>query len=252
VAPRDVTVHIVADRLAPRELSAVDSGGGGGQVLLLLAAKGRTQTTSDLFNIDSALASESDIGAIGWALTAIVQDPTTGIVYGATSNNSGSDPHSLVSIDPVTGAGTFIAGWANSNPMTGFAISSVGVAYGTQAAGIGNLQRLNLSDGTQTDLGAGPGFGYALAFDDSDVLWCVYSGDVGTLDLSTGTETSLYTPTFDIAVQGVTFMGGLLWIVSKTSSSGAELYTMDPTDGTVTDIGTFATTYVDALGWAIV
>jgi hypothetical protein len=252
VPPRDVTVHVVADRLAPRELAAVDSGGGGGQELILLAAKGRTQTTSDLFNIDPALASESSIGAIGWALTSIVQDPTTSIVYASTSTNSASDPHSLIMIDPTTGAGTFVGGWGNAQPMTGFAISSAGVAYGTQASGIGNLQRLNLSDGTQTDLGAGPGTGMALAFDDGDVLWYVFDGEQGTVDTTTGAFTALFTQTFTDSVQGATFMNGFLWIVAKNGSTGAELYKLSTADGSVTDVGAFSTTYLDALGWAIV
>jgi hypothetical protein len=250
--PRDVTVHVVADRLAPRELAAVDSGGGGGQSLILLAAKGRSQTTSNLYDIDPALASETSIGAIGWALTAIAQDPSTGTVYGATSNNSASDPHSLITIDPVTGAGTFIAGFANTQPMPGFAISSAGVAYGVEATVTGNLFRLDLTDGSQTDMGDGPGSASALAFDDSDVLWYVFDGAVGTVNTATGTSTPIYAPTFTDSVQGATFMDGLLWVVAKNGSSGSELYTVATSDGTLTDIGAFSTTYVDALGWVIV
>jgi hypothetical protein len=250
-APRDVTVHIVADRLAPRELAAVDSGGGGGQSLILVAAKGRSQTTSSLFNIDPALASETSIGAIGWAMTAIVQDPTTGVVYGATSNNSTADPHSLIMIDPLTGGGTLIAGFANGQPMPGFAISSTGVAYGVQGSVTGDVFRLDLTDGSQTDLGDGPGSASALAFDDSDVLWYVFNGGAGTIDLITGTPTLIYTPTVTGNVQGATFMDGLLWIVAQNGSSGAELWTLDISNGTLVDVGAFSTTYIDALGWVV-
>jgi hypothetical protein len=248
--PRDVTVHVVADRLAPRELSAVDSGGGGGQTLILLAARGRSQTTSNLYNIDPALASETSIGAIGFAMTALVQDPTTGVVYGATSNNSASDPKSLVMIDPLTGGGTLVAAFSAGEPMTGFAISSTGIAYGVQAAsGTGFLRVIDLSDGTETDLGAGPGVAAGLAFDDNDVLWAVFNGDAGTVDTTTGTYTTIYNPSFTGDVQGVAFVDGLLWILAKDGTTGGELYTLDITDGSTIDIGAFATTNLDALAW---
>ncbi len=45
------------------------------------------------------------VGAIGFGVTGMAFDPTTGLLYGSTNNRS-VNPDSIIRIDPTTGVGT--------------------------------------------------------------------------------------------------------------------------------------------------
>jgi hypothetical protein len=256
VPPRDVTIHIVADRLAPRELAAVDSGGGGGLNLTLLSAKGRSQTTSNLYSVNEDASGETSIGAIGFAMTSLAQDPTTGILYGSTSTNSSAHPKSLVTVDPVTGAGTFIAAFSSGFAMPGLAIADDGTFYGVNTnnpGGGADFSSIDPSTAVESVIGSATigNAGTGLAFDGDGVLWGMDYADIGTIDLGTGVFTSVYAVTglSGSAILGLTYLDGLLWGLDPAASNTSSLFTVDLATGTISIIGTVATTYLDALTW---
>ena len=200
----------------------------------LIGAQGASTTTSDLCTIDPTGAGETSRGPIGFSLTSLTKDPTTDIVYASTSNNSSAHPHSLVTIDTVTGLGTFVAGFSSGGPMTGLSISDAGVMYGIGGAFPSYLVSINKTTGVETTIGSTDLSGAPTAFDDSGVLWGIRGFHVSTINLSTGAYTDIYTPGFAHVLRtALTFSDGFLWGLERHSQGTAYLFTVDLSDGTL-------------------
>src|SRR5688572_9969630 len=84
------------ERLEDRSLLAVLFGATGGEV------------NSNLYTVDTATGATSSLGPIGFAVTGLAVDPTTGKLYGSTSMQSPSNPGSIITINKSTGAGTLV------------------------------------------------------------------------------------------------------------------------------------------------
>ena len=95
----------------------------------LYVADGSRSPTENLYIMDptTGLITQT-IGPIGFRLTGMAFDPTTGILYGSTKNNSIS-ADSIILIDPITGAGMLI-GSTGAGTMTDLAFDANGTLYG--------------------------------------------------------------------------------------------------------------------------
>lgn len=105
---------------------------------------------SDLYTIDPATGAETSVGATGFAITGLAFDPTSGVLYGITSNLSPSNPRSLITVDPATGAGTFIGALGIGLADISFALN--GTLYGMTTSTT-RLVTINKSTGTATVVG---------------------------------------------------------------------------------------------------
>lgn len=75
---------------------------------VLYGADGSAGNPSNLYILDPATGGViSNAGLIGFAVTGLAVDPTTGILYGATS----ASIRSLITIDKATGAGALVGGF---------------------------------------------------------------------------------------------------------------------------------------------
>lgn len=220
----------------------------------LYAARGGSQTTSDLYTVDPATGTCTSVGPIGFAVTGLAFDPTDGTLYGVTSNNSASSPRHLITIDPATGAGTDVG--ALGQPPGDICFDSTGVLYGfTTPSGTQDLVTINKSTGAASvvgDSGLSSTFGEGLGCDPSDVLWLFPFGGGGTyytVNPSTGAVTSQGTLSGLGSMAAVAFDSLGTCYAIKASGFTSTLQTIDTATGAVTVIGTMSITEGDALTW---
>lgn len=220
-------------------------------------AKGSSQTTSNLYTIDSSSpATPSSIGAIGFGITGLAIDPITGILYGVTNHNSAVNPDSLVSINKTTGAGTFIG--ALGTRISDIAIDSAGNIYGFSGTTAGGLFSINKSTGAATAVGGGYIVtGGGCAFDASDVLYLSDNGtqpgrNLNTVDLITGVRTVVNSFTGSPnsgggALNAACFVSSTLYGIDQGFGTGTyHLVSIDPSTAVITDLGTLPD-FFDAL-----
>ena len=98
---------------------------------LLFGADGSGGNPSNLYIIDPATGGvASTVGAIGFAVTGLAFDPTTGVLYGSTSG-AGATSSLLLPIDIATGAGTVVGDFGvGASPMADIAFDPDGNLYG--------------------------------------------------------------------------------------------------------------------------
>lgn len=204
-----------------------------------------TATTSDLYLIDSVTGAADPIGPIGYAVTGLAIDPTTGVLYGSTSNNSANSPGSLITIDSSTGAGTFVGSYGiDGHTAADITFGPDGTLYGLFEPSFDDLATIDKTTGAATVIGdAGFGsYGSGIDYDPDagTVLWAA-SGDSGSfrsINTTTGASTELFTLSGDtgrsIAAM-TTGCDGDLWAVRLETSGArpAELVTIDRSDGTL-------------------
>lgn len=214
---------------------------------------GGSNTASDLYTVSSS-ATLSSIGATGFGLTGLAIDPTTGTLYGSTNANSAAHPKSLVTIDPVTGAATFVAS-LGSIPIADIDFISTGQLYGVRGSDL-KLVSINKTTGTVTLIGPAVGYGspvIAINRNTDTAYNSGSSGDIYTINLATGDVTLLVShsgasiPSFPAA--GSVGPTGDIWV--GVSAAAGHLYSISPTTGVVTDRGMFSLGLVDALAWDI-
>jgi hypothetical protein len=102
----------------------------------LYGAKGGS-SASDLFTIDPATGVATSIGPTGIAPTGLAFDPTTGLLYAASSNQSPGSPRSLYTVDPATGVATLVSQFTlsgvplgNGHPVADICFDAGGQLYG--------------------------------------------------------------------------------------------------------------------------
>src|ERR1043166_4160171 len=110
---------------------------------ILFGARGGAATTSDLYTIDPTTAAVSSVGAMGYALSGLAWDPTDlgdDNLYGATTNATTTHKKSLVRINRLTGAATFIAAFHGdfTDVMYDLGFRVDGVLWGVTPAGGNN------------------------------------------------------------------------------------------------------------------
>ncbi len=87
-----------------------------------------SKSVSDLYEIDTADGSAILVGPIGFPdIGALAFDPTTGTLYGAHASFDSTG--FLVTIDPTTGQGTFVA---DTHRINGLAFDQQGMLYASE------------------------------------------------------------------------------------------------------------------------
>lgn len=130
-----------------------------------------------LYWIDPATVGAGVLGAIGFdRVGAIAKHPTTGVFYAAAQRPAPDGTPVLITVDPVTGAGTEIGPTGVAGSVTDMSFYSDGTLYLFDGPTGGyNLHTVNLTTGAATLVGntglAGSGGGLAMWFDALDVLY---------------------------------------------------------------------------------
>jgi hypothetical protein len=155
-----------------------------------------------------------------------------GTLYGTTAPGAGTALRELISIDPVTGMGTYIGttddGAATNLTLQGSAFVA-GVLYAFDATG-GRYGFVNLTTGLVTIVGLVPGLapGGGYAVNAANALGFYMTSDVGNLqsvNIATGTLTngpalSGYSQ-FGGRLKSATFHAGTLYAVSAITPGAA-------------------------------
>jgi hypothetical protein len=232
---------------------------------------------SDLYTIDPVTAAQTSVGPTGHAITGLAFDPTTGILYGVTTNLDPGAPRSLVTINPLTGASTLVGDWSGDplgpTPAADITFSPAGQLYGFFAksgggAVLGVLGTIDKTNGTALAVGSNPSNGINFfSFGDAiDNLLGVYyafpeggpgGGHIWTVNPATGlfgnTGTALTGGPFgsDPAVAACSFdQSGVLYAIFNNFPA-CHLVTIDLATGAVTDVGALANGF-DGIAWTAI
>ncbi len=215
----------------------------------------------ELYVLDPATGAASkdvgpiNAGATNYAVTGLAFDPTTNTLYGSTGGVSGT---SLLTIDPNTAATTVVGNFniGAGNTMTDLAFDHSGNLYGISSSGGANLYTIDKTTGAATIVGAsGLSFteGGGLAISSGGVFYATpVPADYGTYDPNTGAYVNITNPSKPAgggSYAALTFAGSILFGDNLLPGSGGRtthLVTIDPTTGTVTDIGS-SITKMDAI-----
>jgi hypothetical protein len=233
-------------RLDAQTLYGATSGGHGELYILNPSTGGIVQDVGPL----------NDLSAANYSVSALIFHPVTRVLYGATGGASGTK---LLTINPsnalVTVVGSFSAGTAT---MTDFSFDSTGKLYGISSSGGANLYTIDLNTGTATKIaGSGVSFteGGGLAISSTGIFYATpIPGEYGTYDPVTGAYTHITapaTPAGGGAYAALAFNGSVLYGDNLLPGSGGgltHLVTIDPSTGTVTDIGP-SVTHLDAIAF---
>ena len=151
-----------------------------------------------LYRLDpSTGAVLQNIGPIGFQVSGLAQDPSTGTLYGATGN-SGIEG-TLITINKTTGAGTFVGDAGDGTPISDITFTPDGTLFGWLARPDHDLVRIDKATGVGTVVGdSGLTFteGGGLASDAAGTLFLSTQEDDGplrTVDPNTGAVTTVAT-----------------------------------------------------------
>lgn len=239
----------------------------------LYGAKGGS-ANSDLYTIDPVTAAQTSVGPIGFAVTGLAFDPTTGTLYGLTSQLSPSGSgNSLITVNPLTGAGTLIAAISGlgGDRIPDIAFDSTGQLYGWRENSDNGICKINKATAVGTTIGATPGFGtFGDGFDirRSDGVCYAYPGGGNSTSFPGAPYGVQYTVnlTTGVLTAGPTITGGaitdnpavaaaafdntdVLWQILNDFPA-TSLVTIDVATGVTTDIGALANGF-DALAWSL-
>lgn len=168
---------------------------------------------STLYTIDPAKGTATPVGPIGFdACSGMDFHPATAILYAtcfrpATGPDPG--PHVLITIDPVTGAGTEVGLTGVEVLPSGLTVSDISFrnsdhamyAYLKPGDGVGTIK---ITTGAATELGSSGsvGSGNGIAFSPADRLFHATEGPLNTLDQKTGAATFVATLSFPVCSGG--------------------------------------------------
>jgi Ca2+-binding RTX toxin-like protein len=227
------------ERLEDRSLLAVLFGATGGGA------------NSDLYMVDTVTGAATTVGSIGFAVTGLAVDPSSGTLYGSTSNQSPNSPNSIITINKTTGVGTLVGpvGIAGEE-VADLTFDAAGTLFGWTEIFTDDLVSIDTSTGAATQVGNSGifTFGSGLA-DVNGTLF--YSGDgvsgaLRTVDKLSGLTTVVATlhgapsNTDGIAAMAVNPDTGTLFAVALNDSDlihPAYLVTIDTATGEVTTLG---------------
>lgn len=214
-------------------------------------ARGDAPIAGNLYTINLASGTATLVGAIRLAggkalgVTGMAAHPTSGTLYGITSQQSPNNPRSLVTIDPGSGSASLVGelGVAGSD----IAFDAKGLLYmwlpGTSQLGI-----VDTSSASVTPLGrpGPPGGPAGIAVDPQGMVFVTAKGAGGTLDnvdLATGAlqvGPPLTGAPFSTQINSMSFSpSGLLLAVNSNGGSPAntKLVTINTASGAVATIG---------------
>ena len=160
---------------------------------VLYGADGGGGNPSNLYILNPATgAIVSTVGPIGFAVTGLAIHPSTGVLYGSTGRNSATFPHSLITINKTTGAGTLVGSFVigSLETMADLTFTSDGTLYGWLEPSSDDLYTINTATGAATLVGESGlnTFGSGLAASAANVLF--FAGDGDTFELRTISRTT--------------------------------------------------------------
>jgi hypothetical protein len=196
----------------------------------------------------------NDVTGLNYSVTGLAFDPNSGVLYGSTGGVSGTK---LLTINPANASVSVVGGFnSGSVTMTDLAFDQSGNLWGISSSGGANLYSVNKATGAATSIGAsGVSFteGGGLAIIGGVFYGAPIPGDYGTYNSTTGVYTNIATPASPVGSGGsyaaLAFDGATLYgdNLKPGSNGGAtHLVKIDPTTGTVTDIGA-SVTHLDAI-----
>lgn len=233
---------------------------------VLYGAVGGNNATSQLYSIDPTTGAGTPIGDIGNAVTGLAEDPTTGILYGVTSNNA-TDPRMLVTVNKATGAGTIVGPLGAI--IADISFNSSGQLFGWSES-VDGLASIDKATGAATPVGATglDTYGDGESFDKNDVLYDMSNGDgtasfssgaLWTVDTSTSVPTTVatlsgspYPPGTGAAIGAASFACDRTTLYAVANNFGVPptfLITVNTATGAITTIGP-TVTGLDALEWS--
>jgi hypothetical protein len=184
-------------------------------------------------------------GARPIGVTGMAAHPSTGVLYAITSDKSPNNAHSLVTIDPTSGAAELVGDLHVSGSDIGF--DSKGTLYVWLPA-TSQLGTVDLSSAAVAAIGkAGlPGSPAGIAIDPNDMVYVIAKGASGTLDnvdLATGAlqiGPQITGAPFSTQINSMSFSpSGLLLAVNSNGGNPANtrLVTINTASGVVATIG---------------
>jgi hypothetical protein len=181
-----------------------------------------TAPPSDLWQVDPAAGAATSLGNTGFAITGLAQDPTTGILYGVSSNNSPIAPRTLLTIDPATGSATQVGSLGVEVRVADISFDSIGRLFGWWDDAEDDLVSIDKTTGAATKVGdAGISTrGSGSAFDKDDNYWLFGEGEG---EQSTPNEEGSY-HTVDVNTGRPTFKGRLTPIDRNESPISAAAF----------------------------
>jgi hypothetical protein len=224
---------------------------GSASALTLYVATGSNGVAGQLFTVNSATAAATLVGPIlegvnPVAITGLAFNPTTGVLYAVSAGNGATDPRSLFTIDPATGAATLI-GASGGLQASDLSFNAAGVLFAWRQ-NLNLLATVNLATGVPTSLGASgiagtTGGGLALNGAGTAFLSATTaSGTLDTVNTATGTGTTgpaITGAVFPQSMNAMAFSGATLFAVNSNTAGVASthLVTINTATGAVTDIG---------------
>jgi len=231
--------------------------GAGAAAHTLYAASVRSGLASDapiagnLYIVNLANGTASLVGAIRLpgskpiGVTGMAVHPATGVLYGITSEQSPTNPRSLVIIDPNSGGATLVGDLGRVG--SDIAFDAKGTLY-VWLPGTSQLGTVNLSNAEVVPVGKpGPaGSPAGIAIDPSGMVYVTSKGASGTLDnvdLATGAlqiGPALTGAPFSTQINSMSFSpSGLLLAVNSNGGSPANtrLVAINTGTGAVATIG---------------
>ena len=205
----------------------------------------------NLYVVNLANGTASLVGAIRLpgskpiGVTGMAVHPSTGVLYGITSEQSPNNPRSLVTIDPTSGAASLVGDLGRIG--SDIAFDAKGILYVWLPA-TSQLGTVDISNATVTPIGKpGPaGSPAGIAVDPSGMVYVTSKGASGTLDnvdLATGAlqiGPELTGAPFSTQINSMSFSpSGLLLAVNSNGGSPANtrLVTINTATGAVATIG---------------
>lgn len=246
--------HLITFLVAAVALSCQDAAAA---LHTLYAASVRSTVSADapiagnLYTVNLASGTATLVGAIRLpgsrpiGVTGLGVHPTTGALYGITSELSPNNPRSLVTIDFTSGAATLVGELGRIG--SDIAFDSHGTLYVWLPA-TSQLGTVDLSSAAVTPIGkpGPPGSPAGIAIDPNDMVYVTSKGASGTLDnvdLATGSlqiGPPLTGAPFSTQINSMSFSpSGLLLAVNSNGGNPAStrLVTINTATGAVATIG---------------
>jgi hypothetical protein len=241
-------------RLALAVAIVIGAAGRAGAGVLYAADGENGNPATKLYTLDPATGAViSTVGPIGFAVAALAFSPVTGVLYGDTPPR-GTSTRQLISINPVTGAGTLIG--ALGVAVDGLAFDRDGTLYGWSGrVSDSSLYKINVATGAATLVGTSgtTDLGAALAIGPTGTMVLASAGASGalrTVNKSTGQVTPVATlngaPIPTGSIKSLAFDGSGTLFGDNLAEGGPGrpgapgntfLVTINPTTGAVTSRG---------------
>jgi Ca2+-binding RTX toxin-like protein len=226
---------------------------------LLFGADGAQGNPSNLYRLDPGSGAVlQNVGPIGFPITGLAEDPSTGILYGSTGRGpSSSGDGLLVRIDEQTGAGTLIGDLRpdpDNETAADITFTPDGTLFGWLEPNSDDLVTINKGTGAATIVGdsgistegtglASDSAGTLFLADDSSPLWTINrttgaATQVATLNASGDTPALAFNSQVQIS-PNVTFAPNTLFGVrsQKDASRTTALITINTASGAVNSWG---------------